>query len=322
VDDATLIMMLVGVTVMMLVGGLMMLVGRSPNAAAEERLKSVVAGRGRAQATRSAQSLLKAPSLDPQQLSAFNGIIPNIEGLRQLYEQADIDLEFRRFLMIMPVLGIVGGLAGLFTLPILLVPVAAGAAAGLPVLFLIQRKNKRIQTFMASMPEAVELMSRALRAGHGLAAGMQLVSQELKGPISEEFGRVFEEQNLGVPIDVALRGLAERVPTMDVRFLVTAIVIQRTTGGDLAEVLDKIGRLIRQRFELAGHVKSLTAEGRLSGIVLLAMPPGLLAFLMTTNYSYVAPLFETPGGTKMLAITAVLQVLGALAIKKIVAIKV
>src|SRR5206468_9537186 len=159
-------------------------------------------------------------------------------------------------------------------------------------------------------------------AGHSLASALHLVSEEMKGPIAHEFGRVFEEQNLGIPLELALRGMSERVPAVDVRFFVIAVVIQRATGGDLAEVLDKIGRLIRQRFELFGHVKALTAEGRLSGVVLLAMPPGLLGFLATVNYDYISVLFTTPLGVKMLTITAGLQVVGAWAIKKIVAIKV
>jgi tight adherence protein B len=192
----------------------------------------------------------------------------------------------------------------------------------MPFMFLVQRKNKRLRKCLDALPEAVELMARALRAGHGFASGLQLVAAETKGPLSEEFGRVFEEQNLGVPLEVALRGMAERVPAMDVNFLVTAVVIQRATGGDLAEVLDKIGKLVRQRFELFGHVRSLTAEGRLSGIVLLAMPIALLGFLVVTNFGYVAPLFRTTMGQKMLGATAFLQVLGALSIRKIVAIKV
>ena len=102
------------------------------------------------------------------------------------------------------------------------------------------------------MPEAVELISRALRAGHGLASGLHLVAEEMKGPIADEFNRVFEEQNLGMPIELSLRNMADRIPVMDVRFFVIAVIIQRATGGDLAEVLDKIGRLIRQRFELLG----------------------------------------------------------------------
>src|SRR5262249_13590 len=131
-----------------------------------------------------------------------------------------------------------------------------------------------------------------------------------------------EEQNLGVPIELALRNMADRIPVMDVRFFVISVIIQRATGGDLAEVLDKIGRLIRQRFELFGHGKALTAEGRLSGINLPAMPPGLVGFLSMVNYDYVSVLFSTPIGVKMLTITVVLQVIGAWMIKKIVAIKV
>jgi tight adherence protein B len=172
------------------------------------------------------------------------------------------------------------------------------------------------------MPEAVELISRALRAGHGLSAGLQLVAEEMKGPVADEFNRVFEEQNLGIPIELALRNMADRIPVMDVRFFVIAVIIQRSTGGDLAEVLDKIGRLIRQRFELHGLVRSLTAEGRLSGTVLLALTPALLAFLCFINYEYVSELFTTPMGVKLLSATAVGQLMGAWVIKKIVAIKV
>jgi tight adherence protein B len=194
--------------------------------------------------------------------------------------------------------------------------------SAIPFFWLIRRRQNRIRQFLDAMPEAVELISRALRAGHGLASGLHLVAEEMKGPIADEFSRVFEEQNLGIPIEMSLRNMADRIPVMDVRFFVIAVIIQRSTGGDLAEVLDKIGRLIRQRFELRGLVKSLTAEGRLSGTVLLAMPPSLLAFLCYTNYEYVSDLFKTPIGVKMLTITAGAQLVGAWVIKKIVAIKV
>ncbi len=173
------------------------------------------------------------------------------------------------------------------------------------------------------MPEAVELVSRALRAGHGLASGLHLVAEEMKGPIADEFNRVFEEQNLGIPIELALRNMADRIPVMDVRFFVIAVVIQRSTGGDLAEVLDKIGRLIRQRFELRGHVKSLTAEGRLSGVVLLAMPPALLGLSLFLNYEYISVLFQDPDRHQdAVRSRPSAQVVGAWVIKKIVAIKV
>ena len=139
------------------------------------------------------------------------------------------------------------------------------------------RKRKRVKQFVAQMPDALELVGRALRAGHSLASGFKVVADEMAPPIAVEFGRVYEEQNFGIPIEDALSGLAERIPTMDVRFFVTAVVIQRSTGGDLAEILDKIGRLIRERFQILGQVQALTGEGRLSGICLLALPPACLS---------------------------------------------
>jgi tight adherence protein B len=202
------------------------------------------------------------------------------------------------------------------------VPLAGLLLGAMPFFWLGMRRKSRIKRFMAQMPDAMDLVGRALRAGHGLASGLNVVADEMPPPIAHEFGRVFEEQNLGIPIEDALRGLSERIPTMDVRFFVTAVVIQRSTGGDLAEVLDKISRLIRERFQILGQVKSLTGEGRISGAILLAMPPLLMAWVYTTNPDYISLLFTTDMGKNMLAVTAVLQLIGAVAIKKIVTIKV
>jgi tight adherence protein B len=250
-------------------------------------------------------------------------LIPNAENVNLLYEQADVPFSFKRFMIIVAGFAVAGaGFSIGFRLSIYAIPVGAAFMSALPFFWLILRRRKRIKQFLGKMPEAVELIGRALRAGHGLAAGLHLVAEEMTGPISDEFNRVFEEQNLGIPIELALRNMADRIPVMDVRFFVIAVIIQRSTGGDLAEVLDKIGRLIRQRFELAGLVRTLTAEGRLSGIVLLAMPPSLLAYLCYSNYEYMSTLFTTPTGVKMLSITAVGQLVGAFVIKKIVAIKV
>jgi tight adherence protein B len=290
---------------------------------AEQRLEGL-SGPPRAKAADpNSGILLRPPAIDLSQAAAWAKLLPNVESLNRLYEQADVNLPFSRFVAIAGVLAVSGCLLPLaFGLHPVFAPFFGAAMGALPFLWLLHRKKARVKKFLNSMPEAVELISRALRAGHGLASGLRLVSEEMKGPIADEFGRVFEEQNLGIPIELSLRGMADRVPAMDVRFFVIAVVIQRATGGDLAEVLDKIGKLIRQRFELFGHVKALTAEGRLSGIVLLALPPGLLAFLSVSNYNYVAPLFLTPLGNKMLLITVGLQVLGAWMIKKIISIKV
>jgi tight adherence protein B len=324
--DPTMISMLIGLAVVVLFGGLGLVMSRSSETKAEERLAGLT-GQGRrrpGKAADPAAGLLARPvAIDLGRPSFWTRLIPNAENLNLLYEQADVNLTFNRFLTIVGALAVIGAVIPVaFRLPIYVAPLGSAFLAAMPFVWLLRRKSRRIRQFVSAMPEAVELISRARRAGHGLASGLRLVAEEMKGPVADEFSRVFEEQNLGIPIELALRNMADRIPVMDVRFFVIAVIIQRATGGDLAEVLDKIGRLIRQRFELFGHVKALTAEGRLSGVVLLAMPPALLAFLATVNFDYINVLFTTPIGTKLLTVTSVLQVLGALSIKKIVAIKV
>ncbi len=321
-NETLLVPIFAGLAVIMLIGGVSLVMSKSTGSLAEERLAEMTSKvKGKKEAI--AGLLLRPSAIDLGKESFWLKLLPNPDNLNKLYEQADVNMPFKRFLLIAAVLAVAGLLLGIvMKLPLILVPLGALFLGGLPFLWLIHRKKRRIKKFLDAMPEAVELIGRALRAGHGLASGMHLVAEEMKGPISDEFGRVFEEQNLGIPLELALRGMADRIPVMDVRFFVIAVVVQRATGGDLAEVLDKIGKLIRQRFELHGHVKALTAEGRLSGIVLLALPPGLLAFLSLSNYGYISVLFNTPLGNKMLIITAVLQLVGALMIKKIVAIKV
>src|SRR5262249_43153925 len=160
------------------------------------------------------------------------------------------------------------------------------------------------------------------RAGHSLAAGMHVVAEEMPSPIADEFNRVYEEQNLGIAVEDALKGMCERVPNLDLRFFVTSVLIQRQTGGDLAEILDKIGYVIRERFRILSQVKTLTAEGRLSGIVLIALPFGLFLMMLHIKPDYIEKLWTHPLGIKMAVGALILQVLGAIVIKKIVTIKV
>ncbi|HEV3164621.1 MAG TPA: type II secretion system F family protein [Isosphaeraceae bacterium] len=316
------ISMFIGVAVITLMGVVGLVMTKGPSSA-EQRLEGMT-GKGSRKRDLAASTLLRPQTFDPAQSQSWVKKLPTAQRLARLYDQADVGLTLRNFLMIDLALGVVSAAVGYFLkLPLFLLPVVAGfMGCLLPWFWLVTRKRKRVKAFLALMPDALELVGRALRAGHGLASGLGLVAEEMPAPISHEFGRVYEEQNLGIPIEEALRGLAERVPATDVRFFVTAVVVQRGTGGDLAEVLDKIGRLIRERFQVLGQVQSLTAEGRLSGIVLLAMPPALMAFCYTTNPKYIGLLFSTSLGTKMLAVAAVLQVVGALAIKKIITIKV
>ena len=135
---------------------------------------------------------------------------------------------------------------------VLFAPLVGGFLAILPLIWLLMRRKKRLRKFASQLPEALELIARALRAGHSLAAGMNLVASEMSAPIAVEFGRTFEEQNLGIPMEEALDSLTQRVPNLDLKFFSTAIILQRQTGGDLAEILDKIGHLIRERFQIFG----------------------------------------------------------------------
>lgn len=332
-DPSMIVMLLAGLTVAALVAGVGLLVGAGSNKAlAERRLEEAIRGRAVSAPSKAAAagsgSVIKAPTIDRK--SAWAQYIPNVENFSLLYEQAAMTLDFDRFVMLViglaafpVVLTLLLVSVGLPTLPWYVVPVMSIVFGLIPFAYLVHRKNSRIGKFTAAMPEALELTARALRAGHGLGAGLKMVGDEMTGPIAEEFTRIFEEQNLGIPMEEALRALAQRIPTMDVRFFVTAIVIQRAAGGDLGELLDKIGRIIRQRFEIKGQVAALTGEGRLSGGVLLIMPPALLAYLFFTNPTYVMPLFtDTDLGRPMIIAATVMQVLGAIAIKKIVDIKI
>jgi tight adherence protein B len=325
-DDPSIVSILIGIAVIVVICGIGLAMSRTAGTMAEDRLSVLLGGRRKDRAKNAdlASGILARPAaIDLARPSFWTRMIPNAENLNLLYEQANVRMSFKTFMMIVAALGGTGVVFGLvFSLPYYVVPVVAAFLSALPFFWLTRRRRKRIRQFVAAMPGAVELISRALRAGHGLASGLHLVADEMKGPIADEFNRVFEEQNLGVPIELALRNMADRIPIMDVRFFAIAVIVQRSTGGDLAEVLDKIGRLIRQRFELQGLVKSLTAEGRLSGVVLLALSPVLLLFLCFLNYEYASTLFKTPMGVKLLSIAACGQLLGAWVIKKIVAIKV
>lgn len=321
---SSLISILVGTVVLGLVG-LVGLVFTKPNdtEAAEQRLDEIAGGkRARELSGLAGRSLLKTGPMDGAK-TGWVGQFLSIEWLTRLYVQADVGLPFSRFLAVTGVLAVLGaGIPLVFRLSWVLSAPSAAMLGSLPLLWLMKRRRDRVKKFTAQMSDALELVARALRAGHGLASGLHVVAEEMPPPISHEFGRIFEEQNLGIPLDEAMRGLSDRVPSMDVRFLVTAIVIQRATGGDLAEVLDKIGRLIRERFQILGQVQALTGEGRMSGVVLLAMPPSLLVFCYMMNPTYISLLWTTSIGKKMLIVTAILQLVGALAIKKIVTIKV
>lgn len=245
------------------------------------------------------------------------------KSLQRALDQANIQLSAPQVLVNVSAISLVLTAALMF----FRIPMLASMGIGvgvfvLPLMYLYRRRKKRMKKLVNQLPDVFEMLSQALRAGHSLASGMQLISRELPDPAGTEFGRVFHEQNLGLKIEDALRNMADRIDILDVRFFVTAVLIQRQTGGDLAEVLDKIGKVIRSRLELFGKVQALTAEGRLSGYVLLALPIIVFMVMLQVNRNYAMMLFTTDMGRMMLTAAAVMQIMGWLMIKKIVNIKV
>jgi tight adherence protein B len=175
---------------------------------------------------------------------------------------------------------------------------------------------------MNHFPEALEMFARSLRAGHSFTGAIQLVAQEMPDPIGPEFSKVFEEQNLGIPLRQALIGMTDRVDILDVKFFVTAILIQRETGGNLAEIIDKIAYVIRERFRVQGQLKIFTAQARLSGFILSLLPIGVAVLIWILNPEYLKPLWFERTGRFMIAVAVTLQILGMLAIRKIIRIKI
>lgn len=268
-------------------------------------------------------TILKKTAFDRDKKSLLEALTPNLPSLQKLIVQADVHIKASTLFGIGFVLGVIGAsISWLAGVKLYLAPILGVVMLLVPFVWLLTKRAMRLRTFAAQLPDALELVARALRAGHSLAAGMHVVAEEMPSPIADEFLRVYEEQNLGIPIDEALKAMCDRVPNLDLRFFVTSVLIQRQTGGDLAEILDKIGYVIRERFRILGQVKALTAEGRLSGVILIALPFGLFLIMLHIKPEYVEKLWTHELGIKMSVFALIMQLLGAVVIRKIVNIKV
>ena len=192
----------------------------------------------------------------------------------------------------------------------------------LPIGFLRYKRSARMKKFEEQFPEALDLLSRAIRAGHAFQTAMGMVADELAPPVGIEFKKSFEQQNFGLPLKEALNQLAERVPLMDVRFFVTAVTIQRETGGNLAEILDNLAHVVRERFKILRQVRVHTAHGRFTGYVLLALPAALAVALSFISPEHMRALFTTRMGQTMLIGAIVMQTIGFFWIKRVIKIEV
>lgn len=199
----------------------------------------------------------------------------------------------------------------------------AGAATGMVPLWYVRRKARcRVSAFEEQFPDCLEFVSRSMRAGHAFSVAMEMAYREFSEPLAGELRRAFEEQNLGQPLEIVLRKLSERVPSMDVQFFVSAVLLQRRTGGNLAEVLDKLANLIRERFKLRARIRTVSAQGVMSGRVLSAIPACVALMMFTMNPQYARFFVDDPIGRQLLAGSLGMQLAGYLIIKKIVTIEV
>jgi tight adherence protein B len=246
-----------------------------------------------------------------------------ISKLRTLLEQAGLKMRAGNILLLCLLSG-----AGLG----LLVVVFSGFpqfvwlgvifGAILPYSYANYRRSKRFQKFEEIFPEAVDTLARAVRAGHAFTTALELIANEISDPVASEFRKLFEEQKFGLPVRDALLNLTERMPLVDVKFFVTAVMLQRETGGNLAEILDNLSYVIRERFKIMRQVRVHTAQGRLTMMLLMGLPPIIIVTMQIMNPSFIRPLFDDPIGHALLVVGMTLQTVGYFVIRRIIQIHV
>lgn len=247
------------------------------------------------------------------------------DRLRVLLEQAGLKWKAARLIHMCLALFLGGFALGWLFLPSNYQPLAVlpGLALGvIPLLMVIRKKNQRLSKFEEQFPESLEFVARSMRAGHAFSVSLEMLHREFQEPLAGEFRRTFEEHNLGLPLDAALQKLAVRVPSLDVHFFVSAVLLQKRTGGNLAEILDKLAYVIRERFKLRGKIKAISAHGRMTGMALSTIPMGVAALMLVVNPDYVTFFAKDEVGNYMALGGVLLQIIGYLIIQKIVNIEV
>lgn len=268
----------------------------------------------------------KKEAKDSTGLDPLNAVLKRaggkLEPLQRLIDQSGVHVTVSTLIL-------TSGIALLLT-PLLvatftarpLVGLMIGPVAGaLPFVYLRRARTKRMLKFEEHFPEAIDLIGRSLRAGHAFPTGLGMVAEEVVDPVGAEFKTVHDQQNFGIPMSDALKDLAQRVPVIDVRFFVTAVLTQREAGGNLAEVLDNLATVIRERFKVKRQVRVISAHGRMTGWILAGLPPALAVAFMFVVPTHIQTLINDPLGMQMMAGAVVLQILGTLIIRKIVQIE-
>jgi len=269
-------------------------------------------------------SLLRGARLsDLEWLTTVSAQVPHLKDVSLMLEQAGLSWTLQTYLVMVLGWGLAFGFfAGTLTgmwLPTLM---AMALGCALPYLYIRNKRKRRVNKFESQLPESIDLLGRAIRAGHPLSSGLDMVAKETAEPSAGEFRRAFEEQRFGLPLEDSLMAVADRVPLVDVRILVTAILIQRNVGGNLAEILDNIAYTIRERFKIRRQLRVYTAQGRMAGYVLAVLPVTVGLIIFSLNPDYMLTLFRDPIGKAALITAVVLQTIGYLWIRRIVNIEI
>jgi tight adherence protein B len=246
-----------------------------------------------------------------------------VSNFQTMLSQADLKLRAGNMLFMSLCSGIATGFillvaSGFKTLAL----VGALVGALMPYSYASFRRSRRFQKFEELFPQAIDTLARAVRAGHALTTALELISNEVGEPVSSEFRKLFEEQKFGLPMRDALINLTERMPLVDVKFFVTAVMLQRETGGNLAEILDNLSYVIRERFKIQRQVRVFTAQGRLTMMLLMMLPPIIVVTMLVMNPSFIRPLFTDPLGHGLLVGGITLQTIGYFVIRRIIQIQV
>jgi tight adherence protein B len=288
----------------------------------DERMKQLVQERGGA--SQREMHLLKEELLSS--VPAMHRVLIRFEvfnKLQAILRQADMTVSVYRFVTMSLIGGFIFGLL-LFLFSRSLVAMILGTLVvmSIPYWYVANRRRRRFYTFLEQLPDALELMVRSLQAGHSFSSALQMVATEMPEPIAREFGKTYEEQNLGLNIKSALENLVERVPILDLKLCVTAVLIQREIGGNLSEVLRNISHTIRERFRIQGEIRVKSAQARLSGYIVSALPFFMFFWINVVNPGYMKSMYDHPWGVYILGAGVLMQMVGWLIIRKIVAIEV
>ncbi len=260
------------------------------------------------------------------EIPALNRALVSVQAafkLKRMLDQADLHITPSRLIMFSGMAAILAAMASsVVSVSIVLMVTAGLVAAAMPFAHVYWKRKKRFNAFLEHLPDALDLMSRALAAGHAFSESMHMVSSEMPEPIATEFRKTYEEQNLGLSLKLALENLTQRIPLLDLRMCVTAVLIQRETGGNLAEILEKVAYTIRERFRIMGDLKTLTTSSRMSAWLLCGLPIFVTFAITVLNPDYMTIFWKDQRGHYLIGLALLLQVTGMLIVRKILRIKI